>query len=47
MSELELYLTDNTQAWILQSDGNYVRETPGDNPPVSAQQSLLTEITGA
>jgi len=46
MSELELYLTDNTQAWILQNDGGYVRETPADNPPVSAQQNLLAEITG-
>ena len=47
MGELELYLSDNTQAWILQSDGSYVRETPGDKPAISAQQSLLTEITGA
>ena len=46
MSELELYLADNTQAWILQNDGSYVRETPADNPPVSAQQNLLAEITG-
>lgn len=46
MSELELYLLDNNQAWILQSDGSYVRQTPGDSPPVSAQQNLLAEITG-
>jgi polyphosphate kinase len=45
MSELELYLTDNTQAWILQNDGSYVRETPGDNPPVCAQLDLLRQIT--
>ncbi|MDX1824927.1 MAG: polyphosphate kinase 1, partial [Thiohalomonadales bacterium] len=45
MSELELYLTDNTQAWILQNDGSYVRETPGDRTPVCAQQDLLREIT--
>jgi polyphosphate kinase len=47
MSELELYLTDNTQAWILQNDGTYVRETPGDRPPVCAQLDLLREITSA
>ena len=47
LDELKLYLQDNTQAWILQNDGTYVRETPGDNPPVSAQQSLLEEIAGA
>ena len=46
MSELELYLADNTQAWILQSDGSYVRQSPGDNPPLSAQQNLLAEIAG-
>jgi polyphosphate kinase len=46
MKELDLYLNDNTQAWILQSDGSYLREVPGDEPPVSAQQDLLEEITG-
>ncbi len=47
MSTLEIYLADNTQAWILQSDGSYMRETPGENTPVSAQQDLLVEIAGA
>ena len=46
MTELDLYLADNTQAWILQSDGSYMREVPGDKPPVSAQLELLTETTG-
>jgi polyphosphate kinase len=46
MTELDLYLADNTQAWILQSDGSYMREVPGDKPPVSAQLELLAEITG-
>jgi polyphosphate kinase len=45
MGELERYLADNTQAWILQNDGMYVREVPGDRPPVSVQQGLLAEIT--
>jgi len=35
------YLSDNTQAWILQPDGNYKRARPGAHKPRSAQQSLL------
>ncbi len=35
------YLSDNTQAWILQSDGSYKRAKPGTHKPRSAQQSLL------
>ncbi len=27
--DLELYLADNCQAWVLQPDGNYLREQPG------------------
>ena len=34
-------MADNTQAWLLDSDGRYTRAEPGDNPPYSAQQSLL------
>jgi polyphosphate kinase len=34
-------LADNTQAWLLGSDGRYVRAEPGDNPPYSAQLALL------
>ena len=34
-------LADNTQAWLLGSDGRYVRAESGDNPPYSAQQRLL------
>jgi polyphosphate kinase len=47
MAELELYLTDNTQAWIQQSDGTYVRETSGDRQPACAQIDLLRRITGS
>ena len=36
------YLADNTQAWLLQSDGTYLRVEAGDEPLHSAQQSLLT-----
>jgi polyphosphate kinase len=34
-------LADNTQAWLLDSDGIYRRAEPGENAPYSAQQSLL------
>lgn len=34
-------LADNTQAWMLDSDGHYVRAEPGEDPPYSAQQGLL------
>ncbi|HEY0178768.1 MAG TPA: polyphosphate kinase 1 [Dokdonella sp.] len=39
------YLADNTQAWRLEADGGYVRLAPGDAPPHSAQQALLTKFT--
>jgi polyphosphate kinase len=40
--ELELYLTDNTHSWSLQSDGRYIRNTPtGNQNPRSAQATLL------
>jgi len=34
-------LADNTQAWLLGSDGRYVRATPDGDPPYSAQKGLL------
>ena len=42
--DLELYLADNCQAWVLQSDGNYVREEPADREPVAAQARLLQAL---
>jgi polyphosphate kinase len=45
--ELESYLTDNTQAWVLQSDGRYLRISPtGNQNPRSAQAGLLDKLTG-
>ena len=41
---LMLYLSDNTQAWILQSDGSYKRTNPGKQVPKSAQEILLGEL---
>ncbi|SER27546.1 polyphosphate kinase [Nitrosomonas sp. Nm51] len=35
------YLSDNTQAWVLQSDGSYKRGKTGSQKPRSAQQHLL------
>jgi polyphosphate kinase len=34
---LEAYLTDNTNAHVLQPDGSYKRLTPGDTEPVDSQ----------
>src|ERR1700749_1616590 len=39
--DLQLYLADNPQAWILRPDGTYVRSEPGSDPPVCAQRQLL------
>jgi polyphosphate kinase len=44
IKELKLYLSDNTQAWQLQSDGSYKRLQPCDEPAVNAQQTLLAEL---
>ena len=39
--DLELYLADNTNAWVLHGDGSYERLAPGDREPVSAQETFL------
>jgi polyphosphate kinase len=41
LRDLDTYLWDNTQAWVLQSDGSYVRAEPNGTPPVNAQMELL------
>ncbi|MEQ8798994.1 MAG: polyphosphate kinase 1 [Salinisphaeraceae bacterium] len=42
MRELELYLADNTQAWLLRADGRYEHAGPPDGAtPVAAQQRLM------
>ena len=41
LRDLQLYLADNTQAWLLRSDGSYVRTEPGTDAPVCAQKQLL------
>ncbi|MFC3284374.1 polyphosphate kinase 1 [Litchfieldella rifensis] len=39
--DLETYLVDNCQSWLLQSDGTYLKQHPGDSAPISAQETLL------
>jgi polyphosphate kinase len=41
---LMTYLSDNTQAWILQSDGTYKRVKHGNQKPRTAQQILLEKL---
>ncbi|MCM2330975.1 polyphosphate kinase [Geopseudomonas sagittaria] len=41
--ELEAYLADNTQAWVLQSDGRYQRLQPSGNQNPRNAQALMVE----
>jgi polyphosphate kinase len=43
-SDLDLFLMDNTQSWILRGDGSYVQQRPQGEPPVSAQESFLRQM---
>jgi polyphosphate kinase len=43
---LHNYLSDNTQAWVLNADGSYRRLAPGAHKQRSAQQALLEEYCG-
>lgn len=44
-NDLQTYLTDNYQSWELQSDGNYILNTPGkDEDRLSAQTLLLEKL---
>ncbi len=46
--ELDIYVKDNTQAWILQTDGSYVRAQPGpDDETISAQSWLLDKLAAS
>ena len=44
--DLELFLADNCQAWMLSADGSYSRLTTGESPRVSAQEMFLEELSG-
>ncbi|MHC5347558.1 polyphosphate kinase 1 [Metapseudomonas furukawaii] len=44
--ELEAYITDNTQSWVLQPDGRYLRNSPsGNQNSRNAQATLLEKLT--
>ncbi len=44
IGELETYLQDNRQAWILQSDGTYAPPSMNETDAYSAQQTLLARL---
>jgi polyphosphate kinase len=45
IDDLKLYLADNTQAWVLDSEGNYTLLTlPEGSQPISAQKTLLQNL---
>jgi polyphosphate kinase len=46
-ADLELFLADNCQAWRMNGDGSYEKLQPGDEKPLSAQQTLLAELSAA
>ena len=45
LHDLDLYLKDNTQAWLLQPDGYYLQLLNMSNDgPVQAQSVILNEL---
>ena len=44
--DLELFLADNCQAWLLNGDGSYERTSPGKQKRVCAQESFLAGLAG-
>lgn len=42
---LNTYLLDNTQAWLLQANGEWLRADAGDEPAYIAQQVLLDKLS--
>lgn len=42
--DLDLFLADNCEAWVLHGDGAYERLRPGTGVAISAQQTLLAEL---
>ena len=39
--DLETYMVDNCQSWLLQTDGSYRLQDPGNSDAISAQETLL------
>jgi polyphosphate kinase len=46
VADLQLYLSDNSQSWLLQADGSYVRASADRATPISAQLELLRQFIG-
>lgn len=44
LADLELFLADNTEAWVLHGNGIYEPLIPDGDPAVSAQQQLLEQF---
>jgi polyphosphate kinase len=44
VTDLDLYLADNTQSWALSAGGQYQPLTADDDIPVSVQQKLLEQL---
>ena len=44
LRDLQLYLADNTQAWLLRSDGSYVRTEPGTDAPVMRPEAVAGKL---
>jgi polyphosphate kinase len=44
MKDLQLFLADNCQAWVLHGDGTYEKLQPAGATPVSAQRTLLNSL---
>ncbi len=47
LKELEIYLDDNAQAWVMQPDGSYRRLTPDGQPRRAAQEVLLARLAAS
>jgi len=45
--DLDLFLADNCQTWLLHGDGSYERLSPGKRKRISAQETFLRTLTAA
>ena len=46
LQELEIYLADNSQAWLLQADGSYCPAVPETDEPIRSAQRQLMDAAG-
>jgi polyphosphate kinase len=47
LRDLNCYLKDNSQAWLLRADGTYVLAAPEADAPLTAQSDLLGRYAAA